>query len=188
MSLGALDRSEEAIEVYDQVVARYGERDELPLAEQVASALGNKGVSLGALDRSEEAIEVYDQVVARYGERDELPLAEKVASALGNASSRLLIQGSLSEAGSEGQQRSWQQAEGVLISYSERTGRPLPQIYNYACLLALRQEAEAIPALRECLKAGTISVDHVRRDTDWDAFRSDPEFEDLIRHFESRET
>ncbi len=57
---------------------------------------------------------------------------------------------------------------------------------TYACLLALRQEPGAIPALEECLEAGTIAVDHVRRDSDWDAVRSDPEFEDLLRRFDPR--
>ena len=82
--LGALSRSQEAIDVYDQVVARYGDRQEPALADLVATALFNKGVRLGALSRGQEEIDVYDQVVARYGDRQEPALAEMVASALGN--------------------------------------------------------------------------------------------------------
>ncbi len=69
--LGALGRSEEAIAVYDDVVARFGTATELPLRELVASALVNKGFRLGALGRSEEAIAVYDDAggALRHGHR-----------------------------------------------------------------------------------------------------------------------
>ena len=56
VTLGALGRSEEAIAVYDDLLARFGTATELPLREQVAKALVNKGVTLGALGRSEDAI------------------------------------------------------------------------------------------------------------------------------------
>ncbi|MGH3791703.1 MAG: tetratricopeptide repeat-containing S1 family peptidase, partial [Pseudonocardiaceae bacterium] len=82
--LGQLDRSEEAVEVYDQVVARFGADPEPALREQVAQALYNKGVTLGQLDRSEEEVEVYDQVVARFGADPEPALREQVAGALVN--------------------------------------------------------------------------------------------------------
>ena len=51
MALGVLDRQAEQIAVYDDLVARFGEAMELPLREQVAMALFNKGVALGDLDR-----------------------------------------------------------------------------------------------------------------------------------------
>jgi len=87
--LGALSRSQEAIDVYDQVVTRYGDRQEPALAEKVAMALFNKGVGLGALGRSQEEIDAYDQVVARYGDRQEPALAEQVAKAFVNKGVRL---------------------------------------------------------------------------------------------------
>jgi hypothetical protein len=79
--LGTLDRSEEAIGVYDDVVARFGAATELALREQVAKALFNKGVRLGTLDRSEEAIGVYDDVVARFGAAEEPELKHLVERA-----------------------------------------------------------------------------------------------------------
>ncbi|HEX9732648.1 MAG TPA: AAA family ATPase, partial [Thermoanaerobaculia bacterium] len=87
--LGALDRSAEALAVYDEVVSRYGQRQEPALAERVAKALVNKGFRLGALDRSAEALAVYDEVVSRYGQRQEPALAEQVAKALVNKGFRL---------------------------------------------------------------------------------------------------
>ncbi|MGH3791902.1 MAG: hypothetical protein ACRDQ9_14135, partial [Pseudonocardiaceae bacterium] len=73
--------SEEEVEVYDQVVARFGADPEPALREQVAKALVNKGVTLGQLDRSEEAVEVYDQVVARFGADLEPAVRELAAMA-----------------------------------------------------------------------------------------------------------
>ncbi len=84
LTLGELDRFEEAIEVYDGLILRFGDRDELSLQERVAQALFNKGVRLGELDRFEQEIEVYDALVLRFGDREEPPLQVKVAQALGN--------------------------------------------------------------------------------------------------------
>ncbi len=83
-SLGALNRSEDAIAVYDEVIRRFGDAAETGLREQVAKALFNKGVRLGALDRSEEEIAVYGEVVRRFGEAAETELREQVAWALYN--------------------------------------------------------------------------------------------------------
>ncbi len=86
---GQLDRSEEAVGVYDQVVDRFGDAPEPALREQVAKALNNKGYRLGQLDRSEEAVGVYDQVVDRFGDAPEPALREQVAKALVNKGYRL---------------------------------------------------------------------------------------------------
>ena len=80
--LGQLNRSKEAIEVYDEVVARFGEAPEPALREQVATALVYKGVTLGQLNRSEDEITVYDEVVTRFGEASETALREQAAKAL----------------------------------------------------------------------------------------------------------
>lgn len=61
-----LGRSEDAVEVYDGVVARFGGDASSEVRVQVASALFNKGVTLGVLGRSEDAVEVYEEVVARF--------------------------------------------------------------------------------------------------------------------------
>ena len=42
--------------VYDEIVQRYGDSDELGLQIQVAAALNDKGLNLGALGRLDEAI------------------------------------------------------------------------------------------------------------------------------------
>ncbi len=78
MVLGELGRSEEAVGVCDDVVARFGDATEPALREQLAKALFNKGVVLGELGRSEEAVGVYDDVVARFGDATEPALREIV--------------------------------------------------------------------------------------------------------------
>ena len=84
--LGKLD---EAFASFAGVLARFGTATELPLREQVANALFNKGATLGALDRSMEEIAVYDDLLARFGTATELPLRERVAKALFNKGIRL---------------------------------------------------------------------------------------------------
>ena len=74
--LGMLERSQEAIGVYDEVVERFGDDPTPPLREQVAKALVNKAITLGMLERSQEEIGVYDEVVERFGDDPTPPLRE----------------------------------------------------------------------------------------------------------------
>jgi tetratricopeptide (TPR) repeat protein len=80
--MAELDRPEEAIAVYKEILARFGDSPEPALREEVAKALVNKGVTLGQLDRSKEAIAVYEEVLARFGDASEPPLREVVANAI----------------------------------------------------------------------------------------------------------
>ncbi|HEY8693730.1 MAG TPA: hypothetical protein VIR57_13435, partial [Chloroflexota bacterium] len=82
VTLGELGRSEDAMAVYDEIVARFGDRTEAGVAEQVARALAYKGVTLGELGRPEDEMAVYDEVVVRFGDRTEAGIAELVARAL----------------------------------------------------------------------------------------------------------
>jgi tetratricopeptide (TPR) repeat protein len=64
VKLGELGRSEEAIEVYGQVVARYGDRPEAPLAEQVARALGALSLILGEAGLWKESLSAAERSLA----------------------------------------------------------------------------------------------------------------------------
>jgi tetratricopeptide (TPR) repeat protein len=88
-TLGALNRSEEAAAVYDEVVRRFGDATEPALREQVAKALFRQGLSLGALNRREEEIGVYDEMVRRFGDATEPSVRGLVAEALVNKGSTL---------------------------------------------------------------------------------------------------
>jgi len=87
--LHQLNRFDEAIAVYDEIVARYADADEAELRETVAMAMVNKGLTLGQLNRFDEAIAIYDEVVERYADADEAELREQVARAMVNKGNRL---------------------------------------------------------------------------------------------------
>ena len=70
IELGQLGRRDEAVAVYDDVVARFGAASELALRERVARALVYKGANLGALGRRKEAIATYDEVTVRFDASD----------------------------------------------------------------------------------------------------------------------
>ena len=72
-----MNRSEEAVAVFDEVVRRFGDATEPVVRERVAMALVNKGFRLGALNRSEEAVAVYDEVVRRFGDATEPVVRER---------------------------------------------------------------------------------------------------------------
>jgi hypothetical protein len=80
--LGELDRNDEAIRLYDDVISRFGAASELSLRKLVVSALVNKAAKFGQLDRSEEAITIFDEVATRFGA--EAPFDELVQTALDN--------------------------------------------------------------------------------------------------------
>ena len=88
-ALSEESRHEDAIAVYDEVIARYGQASVPALQEAVAQALVNKGYRLGVLNRSEEEIAVYDEVIARYGQASVPALQEQVVRALFNKGYRL---------------------------------------------------------------------------------------------------
>jgi tetratricopeptide (TPR) repeat protein len=89
---------EEEIAVYDEVIYRFENCTELPLLEQLATALYNKGFTLGSLGRSEEAIAVFSKVARRLENHTELPLLEQLATALYNKGAILDSLGRLEEA------------------------------------------------------------------------------------------
>ncbi|MBK7676430.1 MAG: tetratricopeptide repeat protein [Candidatus Accumulibacter sp.] len=87
--LGQLGKGEDEIQVYDDLVERFGEATEAALREAVARALVNKGVALGQLGKAEDAIKVYDDLVERFGADTEAALREAVTRALVNKGGRL---------------------------------------------------------------------------------------------------
>jgi|CXWL01.1.fsa_nt_gi tetratricopeptide (TPR) repeat protein len=82
--LDKLNRYEDSIVVYDQIIARFGEATEPALREMVARVMVNKGFALGQLKRNEEAIVVYDQVIACFAEATEPVLRDPVSRAMVN--------------------------------------------------------------------------------------------------------
>jgi tetratricopeptide (TPR) repeat protein len=77
-----LGQLNEAVGIYDEVVARIGEAPWVDLPQYVAVSLVNKGVALGELGRMEEAAEVYDEVMARFEAASDPALRAEAARAL----------------------------------------------------------------------------------------------------------
>lgn len=84
LTLSALNRSDEAIACFDEVLGRYETASEPALKHQVAKALVNKSFELGRLKRYEEAIGFCDELVKKFGKAPEVSQKELVAKALFN--------------------------------------------------------------------------------------------------------
>lgn len=88
-TLNALERSDEAIAVYDALLARFADSTEPEIRESLAKALLNKGATLHAWGRSEEAIAIYDALLARFADATEPALREQLAKAIFNKGNTL---------------------------------------------------------------------------------------------------
>jgi tetratricopeptide (TPR) repeat protein len=56
--------------------------------------------------------------------------------------------------------------------------------YNLACLYAVRSDKEkALFYLEQCLTNKEKTVDYVKQDKDWEAYRTDEDFLALLRRF-----
>ena len=84
LTAGQLDRREESVGAYDEVIARFGASDDPSIQEQVAKASVNKGAALGQLGRRDEAFLAFDDTIARFGASDRSSLQEQVAMAFIN--------------------------------------------------------------------------------------------------------
>ncbi len=91
-------RGVEALATADDVVRRFGERDDPMLLAAVALAQIGQADHLASLGRIDEALLVTDEVVRRLGERTELELEQAVAYALLSRASNLTRARRLDEA------------------------------------------------------------------------------------------
>ena len=92
------NRMEEALDVYDEVVSRFGESQDPTVLELVAAALAGKGVALGELNRPEDKLAAWNEVVHRFEESDTPVLLQLVATALSNKGATLGALNRLEEA------------------------------------------------------------------------------------------
>jgi tetratricopeptide (TPR) repeat protein len=83
-ALGQLNRNKEAMDIYDDIVTRYGNAPETELRMHVAFALINKGVILSQLKRDDEAVSTYDKVITFCGSAPEAKMQEILLNALVN--------------------------------------------------------------------------------------------------------
>ncbi len=65
-ALRKLNRSEEALQVYDRAISRLDASEIPETSAAMAKAMLNKGVVLNQLNRSDEALELYDDMIDRF--------------------------------------------------------------------------------------------------------------------------
>ncbi len=152
-----------------------------PDDHQALNNWGNELSRLAALSGGDAAAEraLREQACGRY----EAAVAAKPDDhqALYWWGQQFVMLGSLAHADSKEQLQLWDEAAQLFTRSAELEGRPVIELYNYSCLLALRrQDSEALASLDACLVAGTITVDHVREDPDWERLRSSPELMALL--------
>ncbi|NTU53671.1 MAG: tetratricopeptide repeat protein [Chlorobiaceae bacterium] len=75
---------EAILEICQNLVDNYGDRQETAIETQVARAMGNKAVALFKMGRFEDAVRAYDAVAEKYGDRQEVQIVEQVAKAVVN--------------------------------------------------------------------------------------------------------
>ena len=78
----ALGNTEEAIAVYDELIARFGSATEVQVRKYVAEAMVNQGEVLESLGGKQQAMEVYEAIIRSFGEAREPALREQVGRAL----------------------------------------------------------------------------------------------------------
>ena len=77
-----LNRLEEALAAYDDVMRRFGESNMPTLVELIVTALVNKGIILVRLNQPKKALAAFDEGVRRFGDSENPALLEPVAKAL----------------------------------------------------------------------------------------------------------
>lgn len=84
VTLSQLERSNEVIAVYDELLSRFGDTSEPELQELVAKALLNKGAAVSQLNHFVEEIDVYNELISQFGDTEVPALKEPVACAFLN--------------------------------------------------------------------------------------------------------
>jgi tetratricopeptide (TPR) repeat protein len=84
ITLGQLNRTEDAITTYNEMLRYFADASEPELREGVAKAFFNKALALAAVGKKEEAVAAYDEILVRFGNDSELEVSECVARSLVN--------------------------------------------------------------------------------------------------------
>jgi len=82
--LGQENKLEEAIKVYDELIAKYKDSKLDDVQEYIALSMRNKGVTLGQLNRIEESLNENDMLIDKYKDSKVDGVQEQVAEAMAN--------------------------------------------------------------------------------------------------------
>ncbi|EKO5185848.1 hypothetical protein P0J04_002114, partial [Vibrio vulnificus] len=81
---GQRNKSEQAIQTYNDLIAYVGDDQTPALQERVVTAMLNKGITQGQLNQSEQEIQTYNDVIAYVGDDQTPALREQVVTAMLN--------------------------------------------------------------------------------------------------------
>lgn len=84
--------AEEQVKIYEKLIDKFKESNELDIQEQVAKALMNKAIVLEKLGQIESAVDVCNELIARFRDSNEFTLQKEVAKALNGISYSLLLE------------------------------------------------------------------------------------------------
>ena len=84
ITFGNMEKHDDEIALYDQLIDTYADSDLPALREQIAKAMSNKAFALGQMEKHEEEIALYDRLVATYSDDQSPSLRELVAQAMFN--------------------------------------------------------------------------------------------------------
>ncbi len=86
---GEMNRLDDEMNLYKELIEKYGDRQESEIVKLVASAMFNIGVALCELNQLDEAIALYKELIEKYGDYQESEIVEIVASAMYNIAIKL---------------------------------------------------------------------------------------------------
>lgn len=157
VTLGQLDKPEDAIAVYDELDKRFGADTTPAVREQVAKGLFNKGITLGQLDKPEDEIAVYDELDKRFGADTTPAMRAQVARGLNGAGFHriLLAKQMWQDAATRNEHLSVAAAglQRALAQCGEHDQAMILGNLGYCLFLAGQHLAAEQPTL-ECLKLG----------------------------------
>jgi tetratricopeptide (TPR) repeat protein len=174
-TLARLGRPEEALEIWDEMLATYANEDVPPLAMGLAFAYQGKGAALRLLDRPDEALEIYDELIIRFSASDYPVLRGRADAALSEKVFVLLLGGRYDEAivvanaavgrldesadpdalaiavlnlgGALASERRFEEAIAVYDALIERLGDTGAPVLRARLILATNNKVEALMAL-----------------------------------------
>jgi tetratricopeptide (TPR) repeat protein len=74
----------QVVNIYDEVIKKFSDKEDMELREYVAMAMYNKAIALGKLNRSEAEIVAYDKFIEHFTDTKEADISEHVAMAMNN--------------------------------------------------------------------------------------------------------
>jgi tetratricopeptide (TPR) repeat protein len=82
IALSGLERAQDEVAAYDEVLRRFGDSSDPAIRERLATALQFKGITFRQLERAEDAIAIYDEIDRRFADSTIPAVLRRVAGAL----------------------------------------------------------------------------------------------------------